>query len=74
MHLDIRVPIGLLFSGIGVLLLVYGALSDPSLYARSLGININFWWGGVLLAFGASMLVFARKSLADLFRSRPPSA
>jgi hypothetical protein len=59
MGVDIRVPIGLMFSVFGVILAAYGLLSDRAIYARSLGININLAWGVVLLAFGTSMLLFA---------------
>jgi len=62
MILDIRIPIGLLFLTIGMLLAGYGLFSDPAIYERSLGINVNFWWGGVLLAFGLVMLLLARFS------------
>jgi hypothetical protein len=62
MILDIRIPIGLLFLTIGMLLAGYGLFSDPAIYERSLGINVNFWWGGVLLAFGLVMLLLARIS------------
>ena len=54
--LDLRLPIGLLFSLLGVLLLGFGAASDPAIYQISLGINVNLWWGLVMLAFGAFML------------------
>jgi hypothetical protein len=67
-HLDIRVPIGLLFSAIGLLLVFYGAFSESSLYDRSLGININLWWGGTLFVFGAAMLFLSRRSLRELLR------
>lgn len=70
MHLDIRVPIGFLFSAIGLLLVFYGAFSESSLYDRSLGINVNLWWGGALLVFGAAMLFLSRKSLRALLRPR----
>jgi hypothetical protein len=56
MGLDIRLPIGMLFSIFGIMLIVFGVLSNPSLYAQSLGININLVWGVVLLVFGAVML------------------
>ena len=61
MGLDIRWPIGLMFSFIGVLLLIYGAAtaSDAEMYRHSLGININLIWGVVLLVFGAAMLLGA---------------
>lgn len=54
--LDLRIPIGLLFSLLGVLLLGFGVASDPAIYQASLGINVNAWWGLVMLAFGACML------------------
>ena len=62
MRLDLRLPIGLLFSLFGVILVVYGLVSDSGLYARSLGINVNLWWGLVLLAFGLTMLFFGVKA------------
>jgi hypothetical protein len=61
MGLDIRLPIGLLFTVLGILLLGYGALSDPAIYQRSLGINVNLGWGGVLAAFGITMFLFGRR-------------
>jgi hypothetical protein len=60
MGLDIRTPIGSLFAILGALLVGYGLVSNPSIYQRSLGINVNLWWGGVLLAFGALMLWLGR--------------
>jgi hypothetical protein len=59
MKLDLRLPIGLMFTIFGVMLTLYGLASDPAIYARSLGININLWWGLVLLVFGLVMLGFA---------------
>jgi hypothetical protein len=56
MSLDLRLPIGLMFSIFGVLLTVFGLISDDAIYARSLGINVNLWWGLVLLVFGMLML------------------
>lgn len=60
MRLDLRLPIGLMFSVVGLLLVGYGLLADRTIYARSLGVNVNLWWGLVLLAFGAVMLALAR--------------
>ena len=58
MGLDLRLPIGLMFSLIGVLLFVYGLATRAraDLYERSLGLNINLYWGLVLLVFGVAML------------------
>lgn len=61
MGLDIRLPIGLLFAVLGLLLLGYGAISDPAIYQRSLGININLGWGAVLEVFGLTMWFFGRR-------------
>ena len=62
MGLDIRWPIGLMFTLIGVVLVVYGAVtgSDAGMYKRSLGMNINLIWGVVLLIFGLLMLISAK--------------
>ena len=59
MNLDLRYPIGLMFTIDGVLLTIFGLMSDRTIYDRSLGINVNLWWGIALLAFGVVMLVFA---------------
>ena len=59
MKLDLRLPIGLMFTIFGVMLTLYGLVADPAIYARSLGININLWWGLVLLVLGLVMLKFA---------------
>ena len=62
MGLDIRTPIGLMFSIFGVLLVGYGLLTRGSeIYARSGGTNINLDWGFVLLVFGGVMLWLGRK-------------
>jgi len=61
MGLDIRLPIGFLFSIFGVLLIVFGELSDKAIYERSLGININLECGVVMLLFGAVMLFLGRR-------------
>ena len=60
MGLDVRVPLGFMFTIMGALLASYGMLGDQAIYGRSLGININLMWGLVTLAFGATMLVLAK--------------
>jgi hypothetical protein len=63
MDLDVRLPIGLLFSSFGVLLVGYGLASDPRIYAEhSLGINVNLGWGVALLLFGGTMLGYALRA------------
>jgi hypothetical protein len=51
-----------MFTVIGAIITVFGVVSDKKIYERSLGININLWWGLVMLAFGASMLLLARRA------------
>ena len=60
MRLDVRFPIGLLFTIFGVILTLFGLLSNPALYQRSLGININLGWGIIMLVFGLIMLLMSR--------------
>jgi len=59
MGLDIKIPIGLMFAILGLLLTVFGltTLSDAELYVRSLNINVNLWTGLIMLVFGIFMLV-----------------
>ena len=64
MHLDLRLPIGLMFSAFGVMLTGYGFVSDRAIYARSLGVNVNLWWGLVLIGFGLTMLGLVARSRA----------
>jgi hypothetical protein len=65
MGLDIRLPIGLLFALLGALLAVFGLVSDPAIYKRSLGINVNLWWGLAMLVFGALMILAGWRRPAD---------
>ncbi len=61
MGLDIRLPIGLMFTLLGALLACYGLATstDTEMYRSSLSINVNCWWGLVLFIFGGVMLFFA---------------
>ena len=62
MNLDLRLPIGLMFTIFGVILAGFGLASDRAIYDRSLGIKVNLWWGLVLLAFGLVMLACALRA------------
>jgi hypothetical protein len=68
--LDLRLPIGMMFSLVGGLLIIYGLVtaSDPVMYQRSLGINVNLWWGVALAIFGLTMFYFSRR---DAKRNKP---
>ena len=61
MATDIRLPIGMLFTLLGIILAVYGALGDKARYSQSLGIDVNLCWGLVLLVlfFFASSAISA---------------
>jgi hypothetical protein len=68
--LDIRLPIGALFSVLGLMLAGYGLATsgDPARYAQSLSLNLNLWWGLVMLLFGIVLLS------AAFSRRRPATA
>jgi LPXTG-motif cell wall-anchored protein len=61
MNFDIRLPIGALFTIVGALLAVYGALTGASTATGSRGLQVNAWWGAALLLFGVAMLWLARR-------------
>lgn len=60
---DIRIPIGLMFSILGVLITGFGifTFSNTEMYERSLGINVNIIMGILMLVFGLIMLLLTRK-------------
>lgn len=60
MSTDIRLPIGLLFTIIGVIISIFGLVTNGAeMYKHSLGININTWSGFCLTIFGVLMLIMA---------------
>jgi hypothetical protein len=73
MGLDIRWPIGLMFSLIGLLLTGFGAMNGSKSMTKIAGqdININLIWGIVLLVFGVLMVFFAFR---DGKKTPPPQA
>ena len=58
MNLDLRLPIGLLFTILGAILVVDGLLVG----AQVLGFNVNLLWGAVMVLFGGVTLYLARAS------------
>ena len=71
-QLDVRIPIGGMFTLFGAVLIVYGLVSDPAIYQRSLGINVNLWWGIVLLVFGLVMLWLAYRGRGGASKPKSP--
>jgi hypothetical protein len=62
MGLDIRIPLGMVFSIIGGIMTVFGLLTRSStIYDRSLGLNLNLGWGVVMLVFGLTMFFVGRR-------------
>ena len=63
MRLDLRLPMGLMFTLTGTILTAFGLSTRQrtDLYVKSLGIDANLWWGVVLLAFGIFMLILGRR-------------
>ena len=74
MGLDIRLPIGMLFTIFGIMLILFGMFSNPALYAQSLGINVNFIWGIVLLVFGLIMFFLGGRAMFGKSTSAAPDS
>ena len=60
-RLDLRYPIGGLFTVLGLILAGFGIATsgDTAMYERATAVNINLIWGLVMLAFGVFMIVLA---------------
>jgi hypothetical protein len=58
---DIRIPIGLMFTVFGVIISIFGfvTMSNSAMYQKSLGVNVNIIMGVLMLIFGLVMLFFA---------------
>ena len=71
MTFDLRLPIGLIFTLFGAMLTIYGLVSGQAIYERSLGINLNLIWGGVVLVFGLWMLIMALRARGKRASKQP---
>ena len=72
MFYDLRISMGMLFTLIGAVLTAFGLAtrSNADVYAKSLGIDADFWWGLVLLVFGIAALVMGRRGQAKLEKKK----
>ena len=62
--LDIRAPIGGLFTLLGVMLVGYGLVAgSPNAASGAPETNVNLWWGLVMVVFGVMMLLLARRAM-----------
>ena len=62
--MDIRAPIGGLFTLLGLMLAGYGLVAGSRTVSDVAPVtNVNLWWGLVLLAFGIFMLLLARRAM-----------
>ncbi len=73
MGLDIKIPIGLMFSILGMILTIHGMVTngDTEMYDQSLGHNINLWSGLFMIAFGAFMLLTSTLDKKEERRNNP---
>jgi hypothetical protein len=67
-HVDARIAVGMFFALTGTILSAFGVSTrdHTDMYAKSLGIDANLWWGLALLAFGIVMLAFGRRGQARM--------
>ena len=61
MNFDLRLPLGLIFSLYGIILIGTGLTSTPEMIHQTLGQNITLGWGVVQLLFGLAMLFLSRR-------------
>ena len=62
--MDIRAPIGGLFTLLGLMLAGYGLVAGSRTTSDVAPVtNVNLWWGIVMVLFGIVMLVLSRRSV-----------
>ena len=76
MLIDLRIPMGMMFTMAGAILTAFGlATRDNSgLYAKSLGVNVNLWCGVLVLLFGIVILFLGRRRQARLMGAQSGAA
>jgi hypothetical protein len=71
-HVDARIAVGMFFTLTGTILSAFGLSTRDraDVYAKSLGIDANLWWGLALLVFGIVMLAFGRRGQMKMEKSQ----
>jgi hypothetical protein len=72
MFYDVRISMGMLFTLIGTILTAFGLATrtNTAVYAKSLGIDANLWWGLVLLGFGLAAMMLGRRGQMRMDRDK----
>jgi len=60
MGIDLRIPVGLMFTVLGLLFTGYGAVTLGQPGTSPTGLPIVLIWGAVMLVFGVVMLYLGR--------------
>lgn len=68
MNLDLRLPMGMMFSMMGAVLFAFGLATraQTGFYSRSLGVNANLWTGVALLIFGLIVVGMGRRGQGSI--------
>ena len=72
MFYDPRISLGMLFTLVGTVLTAFGLAtrSNPDVYAKSMGIDANLWWGLVLFVYGVVVLMLGRRGQIKLEKKK----
>ena len=72
MNVDLRIPMGMMFTLMGAVLMAFGLSTggDTAVYVKSLGINTNMWTGIALLVFGLLMVTLGRRGQMAIEKRR----
>jgi len=71
-YVDARIAVGMFFALTGTILSALGLSTRgrADVYAKSLGIDANLWWGLALLGFGIVMLAFGRRGQIQMEKAK----
>jgi len=69
MGLDIRLPIGVILTIYGLVLVIFGVVAHPAIpvadraiVENAVHLNIDLWWGAAMLLFGLFMGALALRA------------